>query len=148
MDPKTPTKPVLFTAPEELAIGMVAGVISRAFVTPLSNVTVRKQTSATSVSKDKESAAVGEDNDDDEGDFGNGPSSMAIAREIVDEKGWTGLWSGFKSACILVIPIAPERAPKLTLDIVDHQSIHQHVWLRTLEACGVAQSPSGETYGR
>lgn len=101
--------PVL-SALEELAIGCLAGVLSKAVVTPLSNVTVRQQTSTAAKVKsdaegEKERGDV-DDSDDEDGTYGTAPSMSEIIHDILQEKGWTGLWSGFKSAIILVRRLA------------------------------------------
>ena len=92
---------------------MLAGVVAKGFVSPLSNVTVRQQT-ATAKKRDVDGGKEGEegrvemkgdadssDSDDDAG-YDHAPTIIDVGRDIVDEKGWTGLWSGFKSSIILV----------------------------------------------
>lgn len=75
---------------------MLAGAASRFFTTPLSNVTVRLQTSATAKSKDekgkgKEAGAQKEDSEsEDEDEYGSGPGIFETMHEIVKEKGIAG----------------------------------------------------------
>lgn len=80
---------------EDLAVGMLAGALSRFFTTPLSNVTVRLQTSATAKSKDdkgkgKEKAAADDSESDDEDEYGSGPGIAETMQQIVKEKGVAG----------------------------------------------------------
>lgn len=82
-------------AAEDLIAGMLAGMASRFFTTPLSNVTVRHQTS--SVAKQKESDAKGkgkevaDDSDSDEdGEYSDEPGIVETLRQIVNEKGIAG----------------------------------------------------------
>lgn len=73
---------------------MLAGALSRFFTTPLSNVTVRLQTAATSKSKDekgKGKAKASDDSEsDDEDEYSSGPGIMETMHEIVKEKGVAG----------------------------------------------------------
>ena len=88
------------SALEGLLVGCAAGIVAKGLVAPLSNVTVRKQTA--SAPKAKAEGAAGDDSSDDEdGDFAASPSIMDIIHDILQEKGWTGLWSGFKSSILL-----------------------------------------------
>lgn len=106
------------TAAEDLIIGMVAGAASRFFTTPLSNVTVRMQTSATAKSKGdagnkgKENAKgkgkeqakpPAESESDDEDEYGSGTGITAMMREILAEKGVAGLWAGYETAVLLSV---------------------------------------------
>lgn len=109
-------KSIVITAAEDLAIGALAGVVSRFFTTPLSNVTVRMQTSANPKQKSKEqleaaskrkeagSAQPSSDSEsDDEGGYAESAGILDVLRQIVAEKGWLGLWSGFETAAMLSI---------------------------------------------
>lgn len=89
--PKTKAKPVLLSVVEELGIGFIAGVASRAISTPLSVVTVRLQTAT--------------EGDDDEGEMNaeKGEASeqtkeittpVTVMRKIYSEEGLTGFWRG------------------------------------------------------
>lgn len=107
---------IVITAAEDLAIGALAGIVSRFFTTPLSNVTVRMQTSATPKEKTKEQqealakrkeaagAPLSSDSEsDDEDGYAEAAGITDVLREIVAEKGWLGLWSGFETAAMLSI---------------------------------------------
>ncbi|KAK4704178.1 hypothetical protein P7C70_g2034, partial [Phenoliferia sp. Uapishka_3] len=101
--------PVL-SAVEEIVIGMLSGVVAKAITSPLSNITVRQQTStakkivpsseksgsnAASKTRDEESS------DEEEDDYAAAPGVLDIVRDIYEEKGWTGFWSGFSSSIVL-----------------------------------------------
>lgn len=92
---------------EDLLVGMVAGAASRFFTTPLSNVTVRMQTTATAKPKTEKGKAKAKDDDnsdsDDEDEYGNGTGIVGTMREIVKEKGIAGLWSGYETAVLLSV---------------------------------------------
>lgn len=108
-DSKKP-KPVLLTAVEELLVGCVAGVVAKAFVSPLSMIAVRQQTS----SEPREDVVGGREgdtrpvegatssDDDDDDPYGVPPSAISIAREIYRDQGLQGFWSGFQSTVVLV----------------------------------------------
>lgn len=104
---KTPA--IAITAAEDLAIGALAGIVSRFFSTPLSNVTVRMQTAATPKSKElvKEKTDDGKPSSDSESDdedgYAESPGILEVLRQIVAEKGYLGLWSGFETASMLSI---------------------------------------------
>ncbi|PWN51022.1 mitochondrial carrier [Violaceomyces palustris] len=122
-DPKTLGK-VTLNAAEDLAAGALAGIASRFFTTPLSNVTVRKQTSARPRSREaaekkgatKLSSASsshqagsgkrtpGSDSDsEEESTYGDEPGIVDTLGQIIREKGILGLWSGFETAALLSI---------------------------------------------
>lgn len=113
--------PPILGALEELAIGCLAGVVAKGIVSPLSMVTVRMQTSK----KKKEEVEGGQkgdktlvdeggvesrkaardadsDSESEDGSYGGSPSALKIAKEIYDEQGLAGFWSGFSSTIILV----------------------------------------------
>ncbi|SJX64899.1 related to ANT1-Peroxisomal transporter of adenine nucleotides (ATP, AMP)-member of the mitochondrial carrier family (MCF) [Sporisorium reilianum f. sp. reilianum] len=108
---------IVITAAEDLAIGALAGIVSRFFTTPLSNVTVRMQTSANPKEKTKEQQEAidkrkeggstvqpsSDSESDDEGGYAESAGIMDVLRQIVAEKGWLGLWSGFETAALLSI---------------------------------------------
>ncbi|GAA6022707.1 hypothetical protein JCM11491_003739 [Sporobolomyces phaffii] len=104
---KNPT--VLLTAVEELLVGCVAGVCAKAFVSPLSMIAVRQQTSSEprrNVGGGKRQADPSSDEDEDEDDddeYGSPPSAVEIAREIYAEQGLAGFWSGFQSTVVLTL---------------------------------------------
>lgn len=91
------TATVALSAAEDLAVGMLAGIASRFFTTPLSNVTVRHQTSATAKGKEADGQEEGKgkekENDsdsDEEGEYGDGPGIVETLHQIVEEKGVLG----------------------------------------------------------
>lgn len=92
---------VQFTVVEELAVGALAGIASRFFTTPLSNVTVRKQTSATSSGKkaekggkdEKQPPADSESDSDADDSYSDEPGTIEIMRQIVQDKGVWGTYS-------------------------------------------------------
>ncbi|GAA6001831.1 hypothetical protein JCM10207_002340 [Rhodosporidiobolus poonsookiae] len=121
---KRPAPPLL-SALEELAVGCLAGVISKGLVSPLSMITVRAQTSSEAKQdvaggKEGDKAPVdagaldgaGEkmaakavrdeesDSDSDDG-YSAAPSALRIAKEIYHEQGLAGFWSGFQSTILL-----------------------------------------------
>lgn len=97
------------SAAKELLIGSIAGILSRGVTTPLSTITVRKQTAAKSSPKPEAKTAStengGNDNeeDDDEDEDYAPDSSIDIARDIYQEHGLAGFWRGYGSACALTI---------------------------------------------
>lgn len=94
------TKPVLLSMPEEIGIGFLAGVASRAITTPLSVVTVRLQT------------ATEDDNEDDEfREEERNPelavstvSTLQVIHDIYLEDGIKGLWRGRRLKSIGTMP--------------------------------------------
>ncbi|GAA5866745.1 hypothetical protein JCM3774_001979 [Rhodotorula dairenensis] len=111
---------ILLSPLEELGIGCLAGVVAKGIVSPLSMITVRAQTSR----QPKQDVVGGkpgdrspvdpavkaekgpdDDSDSDESDDGysTAPSAVDLAREIYDEQGLAGFWSGFSSTIILTI---------------------------------------------
>ncbi|KAJ7658519.1 mitochondrial carrier domain-containing protein [Mycena rosella] len=80
-----PHKPSLL---EELLLGFIAGVASRAVSTPLNIVTLRLQ--------------VENDNDEEEGDLKPSVSGVGgVVKKIYDEQGILGFWRGFKTTTLL-----------------------------------------------
>ncbi|KAH7041302.1 mitochondrial carrier domain-containing protein, partial [Microdochium trichocladiopsis] len=75
---------------EDLAVGMAAGAVSRAFTTPIANVVTRKQT-----------ASLLED--DENGISASDKSVMQILKDIRQEKGLTGLWGGYSATLLLTL---------------------------------------------
>lgn len=92
--------PPPLTPRQDLATGALAGVCSRALTTPLSNITVRKQThsssSSSSASKGGEKSSTAttttaDDSDsDDEQTYEDEPSIWDVVNEIVKDKGVVG----------------------------------------------------------
>jgi len=100
---------IKFTAIEELIIGSLAGIVSRLVTTPLSTITVRKQTASKMRPKKGEDAEkaisdvkAAEDEEDEDSDYAP-DSSLDIAKDIYESHGLTGFWRGYKSACVLTI---------------------------------------------
>ena len=103
---------------KELVIGALAGIISRGFTTPLSTITVRKQTASKLASPrpaenkgdvEKATHAV-EDEEEHDSDYAP-DSSLAIASDIYKEHGLPGFWRGYSTACVLVRPIRVSVSP-------------------------------------
>lgn len=89
-------KPVLLSFPEEIGVGFLAGVASRAITTPLSIVTVRLQTSSED-DEDEDEDEDGEESDEDKLNStadGPMPSPIQVMRSIYTEEGVKGLWRG------------------------------------------------------
>ncbi|KAK4057570.1 hypothetical protein OIO90_001215 [Microbotryomycetes sp. JL221] len=112
------TLPPALTALEGLVVGMLSGIVAKGFVSPLSNITVRQQTASTTRSKqttdeqdkdkDKDRATTTtadevDSSDDEDGEYGSTPSIVEVARDIINEKGVWGLWSGFSSTIVLTL---------------------------------------------
>ena len=109
---------ILLSPLEELGIGCLAGVVAKGIVSPLSMITVRAQTSrqpkqdvvggrpgdTSPVDPAARTEKRPDDSDSDESDDGysSAPSTLDLAREIYDEQGLAGFWSGFSSTIILV----------------------------------------------
>lgn len=68
---------------QELALGALAGALSRALTTPISNVVARKQTSSSDDEKTK--------------------SLVAMLKDMYDESGILGLWSGYSATLVLTM---------------------------------------------
>lgn len=96
---------VKISAGKELLIGSLAGILSRGVTTPLSTITVRKQTAAkkkTKPGEGKASERTNDDDDDEEDEDYATDSSIDIAKDIYQEHGLAGFWRGYGSACALV----------------------------------------------
>ncbi|GAA6059079.1 hypothetical protein JCM10212_002050 [Sporobolomyces blumeae] len=106
--------PPLLSALEELAVGCIAGIVAKGVVAPVSMVAVRQQTS----SEPRQDVVGGKEGDrrpvekkagntsssDDDDNYGSGPpSAVQIAKEIYDEQGLKGFWSGFQSTVVLTL---------------------------------------------
>ncbi|KAH9815214.1 mitochondrial carrier domain-containing protein [Melampsora americana] len=101
----------------ELFMGALAGMMSKAFTCPLSNITVRLQTSKptprpppkvmdTPMSEYPPSMiGSGSDSDSDSDDETNDRSRkvLGIIASIRRERGWLGFWSGYLNNCILTL---------------------------------------------
>ncbi|KAK4332402.1 Peroxisomal adenine nucleotide transporter 1 [Rhodotorula toruloides] len=109
-DGKKSSGPPLLSALEELAIGCLAGIFAKGVVSPLSMITVRAQTSSEPRQEvvggkegDKRAVESDDSGDEDDGGYGRASSALAIGKEIYQEQGLWGFWSGFGSTVILSI---------------------------------------------
>ncbi|GAA5870324.1 hypothetical protein JCM16303_001964 [Sporobolomyces ruberrimus] len=101
----------LLTAVEELLVGCVAGIVAKGFVSPLSMIAVRQQTSSEPRQEmvggkqgDKRPVEGGEHSSSDEEDeYGSPPTAIKIAKEIYESQGLKGFWSGFQSTIVLTL---------------------------------------------
>ncbi|GAA5980014.1 hypothetical protein JCM10908_001499 [Rhodotorula pacifica] len=113
----TKTAAILLSPLEELGIGCLAGVVAKGIVSPLSMITVRAQTSRepkqevvggkpgdkSPVDPAVEKRADDSDSDESDAGYSGAPSSFDLAKEIYNEQGLAGFWSGFSSTVILTI---------------------------------------------
>lgn len=76
---------------EELGVGMVAGAFAKALTTPIQNIVTRKKTAAMVHSRSRSSSLSPE------------LSTTDIARQIREEKGLLGFWSGYSASLILTL---------------------------------------------
>jgi solute carrier family 25 (peroxisomal adenine nucleotide transporter), member 17 len=90
--------PPLSTA-AELLLGAVAGALAQIFTIPVSVIATRQQVGRPNRSNPLHSTSSrppsSENKDDD--------SFLAVAREIIDEEGVTGLWLGLKPGLVLTV---------------------------------------------
>lgn len=105
--PTTKAKPILLSVPEELGIGFVAGLASRAISTPLSIITVHLQTATEGSDEDGQMDA--EKDDASEGAGRKPITPISVVKKIYVEQGPGGFWSGFT----VTIPLS--LSPALTL---------------------------------
>lgn len=90
--PKSKAKPVLLSVVEELGIGFVAGVASRAISTPLSVITVRIQTATEGDDEQGQmNAEKGEIYKPKKEEVVN---PMTVLKQIYGEQGLRGFWGG------------------------------------------------------
>lgn len=82
----------------ELALGAVAGALAQIFTIPVSVIATRQQLGAPK-GKGKKSLADGADDEEEEHDG----SFFGVAREIVREEGFAGLWLGIKPGLVLTV---------------------------------------------
>lgn len=80
-----------------------AGIVAKSIVLPLSNITVQQQTAASSSAPPKATATDGSDDDSEDGTYDQTPGMLEVARDIVDQKGWTGLWAGMQASIVLTL---------------------------------------------
>ena len=74
---------------EELTVGFLAGSFTKLLTTPIANIVTRKQASAMTSAQLK--GPVKE------------PTTSQIARDILDQKGVPGFWSGYSASLILTL---------------------------------------------
>ncbi|KAI0343472.1 mitochondrial carrier [Trametopsis cervina] len=99
---------VLLSAPEELGIGFIAGVASRAISQPLSVITVRLQTQTEG--EDDEGELNAEKGGPEEPEIRGEPNGVIdTVRRIYEEQGLEGFWGGFTTT----IPLSMN--PAITL---------------------------------
>jgi len=77
----------------ELALGAVAGALAQIFTIPVSVIATRQQV-GTLGTADNEASSKQQSSDS---------SFMAVAQEIVEEEGITGLWLGLKPGLVLTV---------------------------------------------
>ncbi|THV06629.1 mitochondrial carrier [Dendrothele bispora CBS 962.96] len=82
---------------QELFLGFLAGVSSRAISMPLSIITLRLQTERSSQRTEKDDS----DSEDEEPDGQKDTGVVDIVRHIYQEQGLAGFWSGFKTTLLL-----------------------------------------------
>ena len=86
-----PVKTAILSVAEELALGFLAGVISRMVTTPLSVVTVRLQSEQY---RDEEEAMGDDDEDHEITGRDKGTGITHVFKSIYSEQGLAGFWSG------------------------------------------------------
>ncbi|KAK7057709.1 mitochondrial carrier domain-containing protein [Favolaschia claudopus] len=114
----SPHKPTL---PEEILLGFIAGVASRAVSTPLNIVTLRLQ--------------VEKDNDSEEAEIKEGTSATGISgafKKIYREDGLGGFWRGFKTTTLLSF------TPAITLALFQ---VYRRILMRTSAITGADPTP-------
>ncbi|KAF9453508.1 mitochondrial carrier [Macrolepiota fuliginosa MF-IS2] len=85
--------PALSTA-AELLMGAVAGALAQIFTIPVSVIATRQQVGRLNGRKDASPEGVDERRNE---------SFLTVAREIVEEEGVTGLWSGLRPGLVLTV---------------------------------------------
>jgi hypothetical protein len=78
---------------EELGVGFVAGSLTKLATTPIANIVTRKQAAALV-------AATGSGAGDEPFQV---PSARTIARDILNERGVAGFWSGYSASLVLTL---------------------------------------------
>jgi len=76
---------------EEIGVGVIAGIFSKFWTTPIQNIVTRKQTAALIASRDPASTITPD------------LSLKDIALQIQDEKGLQGFWSGYSASLVLTM---------------------------------------------
>jgi len=91
--------PLLLSVLEELGIGFIAGIASRAISTPLSVITVRLQTAS---GDGTEGDAENAETQVNQNNFAE-PGVVGVVKSIWQENGWEGFWGGFTSTIPLCL---------------------------------------------
>jgi Mitochondrial carrier protein len=86
---------------DELGIGFIAGSFAKLFTAPVSNIVTRKQTSALTCSRPGDPSSIA--SSESRLNPPKAPSTAQIARDILQEKGILGFWSGYSAALILTL---------------------------------------------
>lgn len=116
---KGPAKLAILSAVEELGIGFIAGVASRAVSTPLSVITVRLQT---------------ETEDEDEEDTQNSKPKgiVSMIKDIHEDQGLAGFWGGFSTT----IPLSLN--PAITMFLFQ---LYRRILMRKQSTAAVPATP-------
>ncbi|KIJ66051.1 hypothetical protein HYDPIDRAFT_151854 [Hydnomerulius pinastri MD-312] len=91
------SKTAMLSVPQELAIGYLSGIASRAVTTPLNIITVRMQTEREDDDVDVKAEAQSRESS-------STPASLsfrAVCHQIYDEDGLLGFWKGFTTTFLL-----------------------------------------------
>ncbi|KZT22520.1 mitochondrial carrier [Neolentinus lepideus HHB14362 ss-1] len=91
-----PTKTLLLSVPEELAVGFLAGVMSRAISTPLSVITARLQTE-----NEERDDAESKSESPVEPRASTSSRLAQVVKSIYNERGLVGFWRGFEAVVLL-----------------------------------------------
>ncbi|KAJ9613915.1 hypothetical protein H2200_002051 [Cladophialophora chaetospira] len=75
---------------EELTVGFLAGSLTKLATTPIANVVTRKQAAAMMNTRNGDGQSAT-------------PSTRQIARDVLDEKGPLGFWSGYSASLVLTL---------------------------------------------
>ncbi len=85
---------------DELGVGFIAGSFTKLLTTPLSNIVTRKQASAITLTRSVQPPTTFPTK---QGYTSKAPSTAQIARDILDQKGFFGFWSGYSAALVLTL---------------------------------------------
>ncbi|EPQ55335.1 mitochondrial carrier [Gloeophyllum trabeum ATCC 11539] len=87
-------KIIILSVPEELAVGFLAGVLSRAISTPLGVITARLQTESEDQEESEPKESIGQPN------ITSG-RVVDVVKAIYSESGLAGFWRGFETVVLL-----------------------------------------------
>ncbi|OCT46337.1 hypothetical protein CLCR_01181 [Cladophialophora carrionii] len=93
-------KKVSLPALEELGVGFVAGSVTKLATTPIATIVTRKQAAAF---MSTESQATEGQGTASQTPLRTTPTARQIARDILDEKGPLGFWSGYSASLVLTL---------------------------------------------